>query len=107
MTESHRKQNVWPVRVATCGAIGYLPIPGTFGAALGLLLVVATARLRLPRAGSSIVLAAAAAAVFVLGVWAAREAETFFAAKDPGYVVIDEVVGQMVTYLANPQENAR
>ena len=107
MTESHRKQNVWPVRVATCGAIGYLPIPGTFGAALGLLLVVATARLRLPRAGSSILLAAAAAAVFVLGVWAAREAETFFAAKDPGYVVIDEVVGQMVTYLANPQAGWR
>ena len=52
-------------------------------------------------------LAAAAAAVFVLGVWAAREAETFFAAKDPGYVVIDEVVGQMVTYLANPQAGWR
>jgi phosphatidylglycerophosphatase A len=98
---------VWPVRVATCGAIGYLPIPGTFGAAVGLGLVVAAARLHLPRAGSSILVGTAAAAVFGLGVWAAQEAEGFFAARDPRYVVIDEVVGQMVTYLANPQASWR
>jgi phosphatidylglycerophosphatase A len=38
----------------------------------------------------------------LVGVWCAGEAETFFVAKDPGYVVIDEVVGQIVTLLLRP-----
>jgi phosphatidylglycerophosphatase A len=82
--------------------IGYLPIPGTFGAAVGLGAVVLIGRIHLPGAWCSILLACAAALIFGLGVWAAQRAENFFSAKDPGPVVIDEVVGQIVTYLGNP-----
>ena len=37
-----------------------------------------------------------------LGVWAAGEAEKFFGRTDPGQVVMDEVVGQMLTFLLIP-----
>ncbi|MGQ9897742.1 MAG: phosphatidylglycerophosphatase A family protein [Acidobacteriota bacterium] len=36
------------------------------------------------------------------GVWAAERAERFFAAKDPGAVVVDEFAGQLITYLFLP-----
>src|SRR3546814_3636448 len=39
-------------------------------------------------------LAAAAAGLFVVGLWAARSYERMAAIKDPGAIVIDEVVGQ-------------
>lgn len=44
-------------------------------------------------------------ALFVLtfvGVWAASKAESLVGKKDPGIVVIDEVVGQMMTFLLVP-----
>jgi phosphatidylglycerophosphatase A len=44
-----------------------------------------------------------AALCLVAGVPAATGAENYFRRKDPGHVVIDEVVGQMVTLLANPR----
>jgi phosphatidylglycerophosphatase A len=43
-----------------------------------------------------------AAGLFALGVWAASGAERFFGRNDPSPVVVDEVVGQMVTFLARP-----
>jgi phosphatidylglycerophosphatase A len=48
------------------------------------------------------VLAAASLALCALGVWAAGEAEEFFGRTDPGQVVVDEVVGQMLTFLLLP-----
>ncbi len=42
------------------------------------------------------------AGIFALGVWAAGHAERFFDRIDPGEVVIDEVVGQIITFLARP-----
>src|SRR3546814_17259537 len=42
-------------------------------------------------------LAAAAAGLFVVGLWAARSYERMAAIKDPGAIVIDEVVGQWLT----------
>jgi phosphatidylglycerophosphatase A len=41
--------------------------------------------------------------IFVIGVWAASRAERFFGRTDPGHVVIDEVAGQVITFLAQPQ----
>jgi phosphatidylglycerophosphatase A len=35
-------------------------------------------------------------------VWAASQAEKYFGRTDPGQVVIDEVVGQMITLLLWP-----
>jgi phosphatidylglycerophosphatase A len=40
-----------------------------------------------------------------LGVWAATQAEKHFGRVDPGQVVIDEVVGQIITLLAWPRRS--
>ena len=81
------------VFVATCGYIGYAPFaPGTFGSAAGL---VAFYLVR--QTGSVIVELAAIVVVFAVGVWSAHEAERHFGKTDPGPVVIDEVVGMLIT----------
>lgn len=99
-TERRAGVGVW---VATCGGIGYVPLAsGTLGSALGLGLVAALGRLPIDRLWLSVYLAAAAAALFVMGIWASGQAERFFNRVDPSSVVIDEVVGQMITFLARP-----
>jgi phosphatidylglycerophosphatase A len=65
-------------------------------------LVAGLGHLPLRRAASIAFLAAASLVLFALGVWAAGEAEKFFGRVDPGQVVIDEVVGQMLTFLLTP-----
>jgi phosphatidylglycerophosphatase A len=89
--------------MATAGGAGYFPIaPGTAGSLVGVAVVAALAQFPLGRAASIAVLAAATLALFAAGVWAAGEAEKFFGRTDPGQVVIDEVVGQMLTFLLIP-----
>ena len=79
--------------IATCGYIGYVPIaPGTFGSAAGL---VAYALVR--STGSSIVEALTIVVLFLIGVWSATEAEHHFGGIDPAPVVMDEVVGMLIT----------
>ncbi|PYU89117.1 MAG: phosphatidylglycerophosphatase A [Acidobacteria bacterium] len=99
VTEKRRGAAVW---IATGAGIGYLPVPGTFGAAAGLGIVAALARWVTYRSWLWALVGVATAAVFVLGVWAAGSAEEFFGHTDPSYVVIDEVAGQMVTFLLRP-----
>jgi phosphatidylglycerophosphatase A len=81
------------VFVATVGYCGYFPIaPGTVGSAAGLVfytLVWAT--------GSPLVEAGLILALFAAGVWAGTTAERYFGGIDPGPIVIDEVVGMLVT----------
>ena len=48
-------------------------------------------------AGSPIVEVALIALTFVAGTWAATRAERFFGGIDPGPVVIDEVLGMLIT----------
>jgi len=96
--ERRRGFAVW---IATCGPIGDIPIaPGTFGSVVGLALVLALAQLPLNGAKRTAALAAAAAIVLAVGIWSAGKAEEVFGRKDPGQVVIDEVAGQLVTFLA-------
>ena len=38
-----------------------------------------------------------------MGVWSAGKAEKAFGRVDPGEVVIDEIVGQIITFLATPK----
>lgn len=91
------------VRIATCGPTGYAPVaPGTAGSLLGLVLVGTLGRLPTERWVISLLLAALTVGVFLLGVWAATRAEKFFGRSDPGHVVIDEVAGQMTTFLLWP-----
>jgi phosphatidylglycerophosphatase A len=86
------------VFVATCAYVGYAPVaPGTFGSAVGLA-VYALVR----TAGSPLIEIAAIVALFVIGVWSASEAERHFGKVDPGPVVLDEVVGMMITLALLP-----
>lgn len=92
---------VW---LATCGGLGYIPIaPGSVGAAVGVGLVVALARLPIPAWRVSIGVGAGALALLAMGVPAATAAEAYFGRKDPGHVIIDEVMGQMVTLVVSPR----
>ena len=82
--------------VATALGVGYVPFaPGTFGSLAGLA-VYAAVRVT----GSPLVELAAILVVYLAGVWAATAAETHFGHIDPGPVVIDEVLGMLVTAIA-------
>jgi phosphatidylglycerophosphatase A len=84
------------ILLATAGGAGYAPIaPGTFGSAVGAILYLVMRGLGLGASWEIGLLAA----VTVLGVWASTEAARHFGREDPGYVVIDEVAGQLATYL--------
>ena len=81
------------VLIATFLYVGYFPVaPGTAGSAAALVLFAAVRA-----AGSSALEIAAIAGVLVAGTWAATEAERGFGRPDPGPVVIDEVLGMLVT----------
>ena len=49
--------------------------------------------------GNPAILASAAAGLLVVGIWASERYATEIAAKDPGSVVVDEVVGQWIALL--------
>ncbi len=90
--------------IATFGGLGYFPVaPGSVGAAAGIAAVVALSRLPIPTVWVSALVGITAAVIFAAGVPAATGAEDYFRRKDPGHVVIDEVVGQMLALLANPR----
>lgn len=77
----------------TCG-VGYSPVaPGTLGSLVGLVIYLYT--LRWP-ALYQVVLAGG---ITVVGVWASSRAAEHFSREDPSQVVIDEVAGQLVTFL--------
>jgi phosphatidylglycerophosphatase A len=78
--------------LATGGGVGLSPVvPGTVGSALGVLVYLPLAAL-----GGGLY-ALTALALVALAVWAADLAERSFAASDDGRIVIDEVVGQLLT----------
>jgi phosphatidylglycerophosphatase A len=78
--------------LATAAGTGYLPIaPGTWGSALAVLIFVLFSPVGFWLFGLSLV------ALCFLGIWAAELAERDFGRKDDGRIVIDEVVGQLLT----------
>ena len=103
--------------IATVG-VGYMPVaPGTWGSAVGVGIYL------LARGSSAEGFAYAVArgwsvpplesfrmtfmlvmliAITIVGVWAASRAESLLGRKDPGAVVIDEVAGQLITFLFVP-----
>jgi phosphatidylglycerophosphatase A len=81
---------------ATVLGVGYVPVaPGTFGSAAGLLVWWV-----LP--ASPVVHAAVIVALFAIGSWSGTVAERHFGRTDPGQVVIDEVMGMLITLFLNP-----
>lgn len=86
-----RRLGVW---IATTGPAGYAPIaPGTVGSGVGVLLYLLTAHWSFHYQALLMV------AVAAIGVWAASVAAVHFSRSDPSQVVIDEVAGQLLTYL--------
>jgi phosphatidylglycerophosphatase A len=86
------------VFLASFGYVGYFPIaPGTAGSAAALPLFVAIRWINSPA-----VELGAIVAVFAIGVWAAHGTEIALGRKDPGIVVIDEVLGMLMTLALLP-----
>jgi phosphatidylglycerophosphatase A len=84
--------------IATCGYLGYVPFaPGTFGSALGLVVFFAVRS-----TGSVAVELGVIALVFATGLWSGTVAEHHFGGIDPGPVVLDEVLGMLVTLALLP-----
>lgn len=103
--------------IATCG-VGYMPIaPGTWGSLVGvgvyLIALEASERfavwaeehhltnvlLESSRASFVVVFLIV---LFLIGTWAATRVEKLTGKKDAGIIVIDEVVGQLITFLFVP-----
>jgi phosphatidylglycerophosphatase A len=83
--------------VATCLGVGYAPAaPGTFGSLAGLVLWWF-----LP-SGIGIELTVIVL-LFGVGAWSAGAAERHFGNTDPGPVVIDEVMGMLITMFLVPK----
>jgi phosphatidylglycerophosphatase A len=83
--------------MATLGFVGFLPVaPGTFGALCALLFVVLL-NLPLPLYLALTVLAVA------LGAVASGAVERAASEKDPGYIVIDEFAGYLVSVAFLPK----
>ena len=77
--------------VTTVFGLGYVPVaPGTFGSAAGLVVWAL-----LP--ASVVAQGVAIAVVLILGSWTGAAAERHFGQCDPGPIVIDEVMGMLVT----------
>jgi phosphatidylglycerophosphatase A len=86
------------VFIATCAHVGYAPVaPGTFGSAVGLVVYYLVRRQT-----STAVELGAIALILVVGLWSATEAEHHFGGIDPGPVVIDEVIGMLITLALHP-----
>jgi phosphatidylglycerophosphatase A len=84
------------VALSTALGVGYVPVaPGTFGSAVGLLLWWVLPQSDAVRVASILI-------VFAAGAWSGTIAERHFHTADPRHVVIDEVLGMLITLLFNP-----
>jgi phosphatidylglycerophosphatase A len=84
--------------ISTFGYVGYAPIaPGTFGSAAGLLVFYA-----IRATGSAAIEVGVIVWLFLLGIWAGTHAEHHFGGVDPGPIVLDEVVGMLITLCLLP-----
>lgn len=84
--------------IATGAYAGFFPIaPGTVGSAVGLV-VFAALRLWTPWWSEGV----AVALSLLVGVWSASVVERVLQRTDPGPVVIDEVLGMLLTLLFLP-----
>lgn len=81
------------VFLATVAYLGYFPVaPGTVGSAAGLVVYLLVWWTHAPVVEVGLIVV-----VFAVGVWAGTTAERYFGGIDPGPVVIDEVLGMLIT----------
>ena len=77
--------------IASVFFLGYVPVAsGTVGTLVGLLLVLAARNALWVYAALTVVL-------FAVGIWASAEAEVIFKERDSHFIIIDEVVGFLIT----------
>ncbi len=93
---------LWATLTATFFGVGNLrPGPGTWGSAAGLMLWWAIAH-QLPSATRTPAVSALALIATLIGIPAATQVARSFGKKDPQFVVIDEVAGQLIALIAVP-----
>lgn len=95
MTTSQRPDAITRAAILVCtfGYVGFFPIaPGTIGSMAGLAVYWI-----LHVAGLDQLLPVVAGVLLAAGVWSGTIAERHFGAVDPGPIVIDEVVGMLIT----------
>lgn len=81
------------VFIATAGYSGYFPFaPGTVGSVVGLVVYLLIWWTQSPIVEVTLIVA-----LFAVGVWAGNIAERYFGGVDPGPIVLDEVVGMLIT----------
>lgn len=92
----------WATLTATLFGTGYLrPGPGTWGSAVTVLLWGALAY-SIPSNRRTPLVIGLAGAVIVIGIAAATRVRRASGKKDPQFVVIDEVAGQLIALIAVP-----
>lgn len=94
----------WAWAVATFFGVGYLkPGPGTYGSVAAVVLWYAAAHLFAPT-HTALLVATAVAAMLVtaIGIPASTTTARESSRKDPGFVVIDEVAGQLFALILAP-----
>jgi phosphatidylglycerophosphatase A len=93
---------LWADLVATFFHVGGLhPGPGTWGSAAATLLWAALAY-GLPHSARTPTAIALAILITLIGIPAATQVARAYAKKDPQFVVIDEVAGQLIALIAVP-----
>lgn len=81
------------VFIATVGYCGYFPVaPGTVGSAAGLVFYLLVWWSQSPTVEVGLIVV-----LFAAGVWAGTITERYFGGIDPGPIVLDEVVGMLIT----------
>lgn len=99
---SRSRPPLWASVVATFCGIGHLrPGPGTWGSAAAVLLWAALAHTLAPALRTPVV-CALAILIAVIGIPAATQVARTSGLKDPQFVVIDEVAGQLIALIAVP-----
>ena len=99
---SRPRAPLWATLTATLFGIGRLhPGPGTWGSAATVLLWAALAH-ELPAQFRMPTAIALAILVTLIGIPAATQVARAYATKDPQFVVIDEVAGQLIALIAVP-----
>ena len=90
--------NQFALLIASFGYVGFFPIaPGTAGSLAALALFAFVRWIGMPAFELVTIVA-----VLAIGIWSADGAERALGRKDPGPVVIDEVLGMLITLVLLP-----
>ena len=96
-------QRRWAVWLATGFGVGYLPVmPGTYGSTLGVALYGGLAAFAQTTPYPFLILSSVSLILIGLSIWVVALALPSFSSEDPQNIVLDEVVGQLLTLLALP-----